>query len=265
MKKHRVTTALALLTFALPIATVNAAFLEGSNKADTLFGLDNDNEDNPVIDIFDTNNQSLLNTDVIEGRRGRDVLIGLLGNDVLKGDSSSDVLVGGTENFIGPNKDVIFGGNGDDTNVWAPGDGDDAFIGGRGDRDAQVFGVIDADVVGVVPDDDPDNGGKEIKVPVLNEETGLPTANVTGSPGFCTLERVEDPELGFDFLVRFFVRDPEALAVTIRLKDVEQVFCTSEAGGAITFADLRAHDPQFVEVPLQEVGRLNRTVAQIIR
>jgi hypothetical protein len=101
----------------------------------------------------------------------------------------------------------------------------------------------------------------------LHSRTGLPTADVTGQGGFCTLERIdEQEELGFAFLVRFFVRATGNLAVTIRLSDdVEQVFCTSEAGGAITFANLRTAHPEFVEVSLEQVRQLNRTVAQIIR
>ena len=95
---------------------------------------------------------------------------------------------------------------------------------------------------------------------------GLPTANVTGQGGFCRLERVADPVArGFEFLVRFFVRATGNLAVTIRTHDVEQVFCTSEAGGAVSFADLTAPDPAFVEVSLEEVDRLNATVRKIIR
>lgn len=204
---------------------------------------------------------------MIDGLRGNDVLIGLLGNDVIRAGRGNDVTIGGTENFISPNKDVIFGNRGNDINIWAPGDGSDAFLGGHGHRDAQVFGVIDTEVIGVVDatDPDPENVGKEIKKPIIDEETKLPTANVTGSPGFCRLERVQDPNLGYDFLVRFFVRATGNLAVTIRLADVEQVFCTSEEGGEIIYANLRAHDPEFVVVSLDEVKRLNRKVAQIIR
>jgi hypothetical protein len=55
------------------------------------------------------------------------------------------------------------------------------------------------------------------------------------------------------------------LAVTIRLADVEQVFCTSKAGGQITFADLTQAKPRFVNVSSGKVAKLNRTVAQIIR
>jgi hypothetical protein len=53
--------------------------------------------------------------------------------------------------------------------------------------------------------------------------------------------------------------------VTVRTRDVEQVFCTSQAGGAITYADLTVADPQLVEVSLDDVDKLNRTVRAIIR
>jgi hypothetical protein len=88
---------------------------------------------------------------------------------------------------------------------------------------------------------------------------------VTGQPGFCTLEDVRDQELGYDFLVRFFLKSTGALAVTIRVADVEQVFCTSQTAAAITFADLRDASPAFVEVSLDEVAEQSRTVRQIIR
>jgi len=187
------------------------------------------------------------------GGSGNDVLIGLLGSDVLVGGPGNDILIGGTEQGVAPNSDIIWGGEGNDISIWAPGDGSDAFLGGQG-RDAQIFGVID----------------RVSNVPTLTGTApgfphGVPTANVSGQGGFCTLERVEEPSLGYDFLVRFFVRAGGALAVTVRLSEVEQVFCTSQAGGQITFADLTVDDPQFVVVTLDEVVRLNRTVARIIR
>jgi hypothetical protein len=46
---------------------------------------------------------------------------------------------------------------------------------------------------------------------------------------------------------------------------IEQVFCTSEVGGAISFADLTDEYPAFVEVSLQQVQQCNPTVYQIIR
>ena len=226
---------------------------------DVLIGADDDNVNNPLIQpIIPPPNQSLNNADVLDGRGGCDVVIGLQGNDVLLGGDGDDVLIGGVENFDPEgfgNKDVILGGNGNDTNLWAPGDGSDAFVGGPGRRDAQVFGPIDTGF-----DDVPDL----MTVDGRFSETGLPMANLTGSPGFCRLDYVGDTELGFDFLVRFFVRATGNLAVTIRLRDVEQVFCTSEGGGDITFADLTSSDPKFVIVSQDKVRQLNRTVGQIV-
>ncbi|MDQ3563487.1 MAG: hypothetical protein M3436_04870 [Pseudomonadota bacterium] len=256
MNIHTAKAVFVLLALTMPLA-VQAAFQAGTNKADVLIGRDDDNIDNPDIQPADSDvNQSLNNTDVLEGRGGNDVLIGLLGSDVLRGGPGADILIGGTEQGVAPNSDVIFGDKGNDINIWAPGDGSDAFDGGGARRDAMVFGVIDRDA---------DNVPTLVSVGGPHRRTGVPTADVTGSPGFCTLERVDDPELGFDFLVRFFVRATGNLAVTVRQRDVEQVFCTTEPGGTITFADLTDAYPEFVEVSLHDVKRLNRTVAQIIR
>jgi len=231
-----------------------------SGRADVLIGRDDDNVNNPLLQIIaPPPNQSLDNADVLQGGGGCDVIVGLFGNDVLRGGPGSDIMIGGTEQFDPDgfgSKDVMFGDGGNDINIWAPGDGSDAFIGGPGARDAQVFGVVDRDGANV-----------PVLTPVKGRfaETGIPTADVTGSPGFCTLERVKDESLGFDFLVRFFVRATNSLAVTVRLTDVEQVFCTSKAGGAITYADLRQDSPRFVQVYPAEVKKLNREVADIIR
>jgi hypothetical protein len=77
------------------------------------------------------------------------------------------------------------------------------------------------------------------------------------APEFYTLERVADPELGFAFLVRFLVRSTGVLAVTVRQAEVERVFYTSQANGAITFADLTVAEPVFVEVTLDQGRRLH--------
>jgi len=121
-----------------------AAFVEGADGAQVLFGKDDDNPGNATIQPPGTAaNQSLDNTDVFESGASNDVLIGLLGSDVMRGEGGRDILVGGTEQGAQPNSsDVMFGGPGNDTNVWAPGDGSDAFLGGTG-LDALVFGVID--------------------------------------------------------------------------------------------------------------------------
>ncbi len=262
-KAAQISTAAMLISMAT--TSVYAGAQNGgldacAGQPDVLIGQDNDNINNPLIQPNEPPpNQSLNNADILEGGAGCDVLIGLAGNDVLIGGEGNDIMIGGTEQFDPDgfgNKDVMIGGDGNDTNIWAPGDGSDAFIGGRGGRDSQVFGLIDRD---------------ENNVPVLTpvvgtfSETGLPTANVTGSPGFCRLELVEDTDLGFDYLVRFFVRSTGNLAVTVRLKDVEQVFCTSEAGGQITYADLTEDFAEFIEIDPSEVVGLNPAVNQIIR
>jgi len=192
-------------------------------------------------------------TDYIDGLAGNDVQIGLLGNDFLRGLAGRDILVGGTEQFKTPSFDRMSGGVGADTNVWAPGDGDDDFRGGVG-RDAQVFGVIDVNKANV----------PTLSKPARGYRYGVPTADVSGSPGFCTLARA--PKQGkFDYLARFFVRETGELAVTIRLADVEQVFCTSKAGGQITYANLTRSNPRFVKVSDSQATKLNGTVGRIIR
>ena len=233
-----------------------AASIERGDGAQVVIGRDDDNINNPKIQPPNTAaNQSLNNTDVLSSGAGNDVQIGLLGSDVMQGETGNDILVGGTEQFTPPNSDVMLGGKGNDISVWAPGDGSDAFLGKDG-LDAQVFGVIDRDA----------NNVPTLSGAVHGFPKGVPTAEVTDSPGFCTLERIgARNSLDYDYLVRFFVRSSGALAVTIRLEDTEQVFCTSEAGGAITFANLTHEHPEFVEVSDGEAGLLNPTVGRIIR
>jgi hypothetical protein len=120
-----------------------------------------------------------------------------------------------------------------------------------------VFGIIDSDADGV----------PTLTAPVPGFPHGVPTANVSGQNAFCTLDRVpDDNALGYAFLVRFRGKPAGNLIVTVRVDDeVEQVFCTSETAAAIAFADLTEDNPQFNIVTLDEVRKLNRTVAQIIR
>jgi hypothetical protein len=236
-----------------PASMTFAAEQDGGSRGQVLIGRDDDNLNNPIIQPPNTAaNQSLNNTDVQLGGSGNDVIIGLLGGDVQLGGSGDDIIVGGPDPGA-PNSDVIFGDSGADVSLWAPGDGSDAFIGGSG-LDAEVFGVTDRT-----------NGVPTLSAAFPGFPQGIPTANVTGMGGFCTIEKVSDPALGYEFLARFFVRATGALAVTIRLTDVEQVFCNSQAGGTITFADLKQDNPQFVEVSLDRVRQLNRTVSRMIR
>ena len=246
--------AVALLLFTLPGATrsLQAAFIKAAEKAGVLIGADDDNLANPDIQPPGVvANQSLNNTDVLEGGKGNDVLIGLLGSDVLLGGPGRDILVGGPDPG-GNNSDIMFGGEGRDVSLWAPGDGSEAFIGGPG-TDALVFGVTDRDA-----------GVPILSAPVPGYEFGVPTANVSGQGGFCTVERAPDSS-GYEFLEKFFVRATGTLAVTVRVRQVEQVFCTSVAGGAIAFANLKQDSPSFFIVSQDQVESLNRTVGFMIR
>lgn len=254
----RIATALAI-GLAMHASTLQAAELVGSGRSDVLIGLDDDNQNDPEIQPEGVvANQSLNNADILIGEGGDDVLIGMLGSDTLLGGPGNDVLIGGIERASQPNSDIQIGDAGNDIAIWQGGDGSDSFDGGSGRRDALVFGTIDRDLATDVPILSPVQG--------RHKKTGIPTANVTGQGGFCTLEEVEDPATrGFDFLVRFFSKASGNLLVTVRTRDVEQVFCTAQDAAAITFADLTDPDPEFVEIELTEVHHLNAEVASMIR
>jgi Ca2+-binding RTX toxin-like protein len=256
--RTRFATAL-VLALALHTSTTHAAYLVGTGRSDVLIGLDDDNQNDPEIQPAGTAaNQSLNNTDTLIGGRGDDVLIGMLGSDVLLGGPGDDVLVGGIERGSQPNSDIQIGDTGNDIALWQGGDGSDLFDGGPGPRDALVFGTIDRDPTTNVPILSPVDG--------RHAETGLPTANVTNQGGFCTLERVQDPAVrGFDFLVRFFSKANGNLLVTVRTRDVEQVFCTAQNAAVATFADLTQPKPDFVEISLDDVRGRNSDVARMIR
>jgi hypothetical protein len=152
----------------------------------------------------------------------------------------------------------MFGGPGNDVNLWAPGDGSETFVGGPA-LDALVFGGTDRDAV-----PDPQTG---VRLPTLllgveGFPQGIPTANVSDLPQHYTVE--PSPLPGYDHLVRF--RGPTGnIIVTVRVRDVEQFFCPSEEGAGIAFADLTAPSPAFVDVSQAEVETLNPLVAAMIR
>jgi Ca2+-binding RTX toxin-like protein len=248
-----------VLGLALHACSAQAAELVGGGRADILIGSDDDNQDDPEIQPEGVvANQSLNNADTLIGEAGDDILIGMLGSDVLVGGPGNDVLIGGIERGTQPNSDIQLGDAGNDTALWQGGDGSDHFDGGSGRRDALVFGAIDRDPETDVPILSPVRG--------RHARTGLPTANASGQGGFCTLEAAQDPSArGFDFLVRFFSKANGNLLVTVRTRDVEQVFCTAQNTAAITFADLTDADPQFVVVDADDVEALNGDVARMIR
>jgi len=67
---------------------------------------------------------------------------------------------------------------------------------------------------------------------------------------------------GYQFLVRFKGAAGNII-VTVRVSEVEQVFCSQ--GGSIAYADLTVPSPAFVVVSHQEVEALNSLVGAMIR
>jgi hypothetical protein len=224
-----------------------------------LIGSDDDKQDNPAIQADAVNNQSLNRTDVLAGGSGNDVIVGANGSDVLDGGPGRDIIVGGPDGGPAPggppNSDIMFGGPGGDVNLWAPGDGSEAFLGGPG-RDALIFGATDT-----VPDPETGRRLPTLLFGVPGFPQGIPTANVSGLANSCTIE--ESPLPAFRFLVRFRSAAGAILA-TVRVADVEQVFC-SQGGGVIAFADLTVPSPAFEVVTQPEIERLNSLVGAMIR
>jgi Ca2+-binding RTX toxin-like protein len=76
--------------------------------------------------------------DVLGGGAGQDLLFGGEGHDTLNGGAGQDQLQGGSgddslDGGVGDGAtDLAFGGEGNDSFIWAPGDGSDQFQGGSG-------------------------------------------------------------------------------------------------------------------------------------
>lgn len=241
----------------LMVASTQAALLIGTSGNDVLFGKDDDRNDVEAIQPAGTMaDQSLSRTDVLMGLDGDDLLVGLLGNDVLDGGGGDDVLVGGTEQGQAPNQDPQFGGDGNDVSVWAGGDGSELFVGGNG-TDAIVFAVIDRDMTTNVPTAKMIDGG--------HGQRGIVTANLTGAPGFCRIDPAP-ADSGYEWLVRFVVRATGAIAVTVRVYDVEQVFCSSTEGNGAVWADLTSYDGGDLRpISLERIGQVNPLVGAVVR
>jgi Ca2+-binding RTX toxin-like protein len=252
--------AVAILGVLLGARPMQAALIDAGKGPQLLIGSDEDRQDNAAIQAGAVANQSLNRTDVISGGAGNDVMFGLNGNDVIDGGPGADIILGGPDGGAAPggppNSDIMFGGRDDDVNLWAPGDGSEAFLGGPG-RDALVFGTTDREGVA-----DPATG---VRLPTLLSGVpgfpqGIPTANVSGQTNFCTID--DSPVAPYQYLVRFRGAAGNII-VTVRVADVEQVFCSQ--GGAITFADLTGPAPTFVLVSQADVETLNPLVAAMIR
>jgi hypothetical protein len=258
MVKHAAAILFALGTVGY--VSAQAALVGDGHGPQLLIGLDDDRQDNAAIQAGAGANQSLNRTDVLEGGSGNDVMFGLNGSDVMDGGPGQDIILGGPDAGPAPggppNSDIMFGGPGNDVNLWAPGDGSEAFLGGTG-RDALIFGATDREEL-----PDPTTN---VRLPALlfgipGFPQGIPTANVSGLTNFCTLENSPSP--GYQFLVRFRNAAGNILA-TVRVSDVEQVFCSQ--GSSIAFADLTAASPAFVVISQQEVETLNSLVGAMIR
>lgn len=246
-----------------PERPTHAALLDIGKGPQLLIGLDDDNQANPSIQAGAAANQSLNRTDILDGGAGNDVMFGLSGSDVMDGGPGDDIILGGPDGGAAPggapNSDVMFGGPGNDVNLWAPGDGSEVFVGGPG-VDAIVFGATDREAVA-----DP---ATSVRLPTLlfgvaGFPQGIITADVSGLGNFCTVE--PSPSAGYEFLVRFRSAATGNIAATVRVKDVEQVFCTSRSGGSIAFSDLTVATPDFAVVTLPEVQFLNPLVGAMIR
>jgi hypothetical protein len=245
-----------------PAHRIQAAVVEGGKGPQLLIGRDDDNINNAGIQAGASANQSLNRTDIIEGGPGNDVIFGLNGDDVIDGGPGHDIILGGPDGGAAPggipNSDIMFGGPDNDVNLWAPGDGSEAFVGGPG-LDALVFGTTDRQDI---PDPQTSVRLPKLLTGVEGFPQGIPTADVSGQVQHCTVERSPSP--GYDYLVRF--RGPTGnLIVTVRVSEVEQVFCSSEEGAGIAFADLTLPSPAFADVSQQEVETLNPVVGAMIR
>jgi hypothetical protein len=220
--------------------------------------------------------QSLKKSDQLVGGLGPDTIIGRLGSDVITAGRGDDVIVGGTEGGQPapplPNSDIAYGNAGSDAFIWAPGDGSDAFIGGEAakaknkkkakkgkkaaasakakgkkrakKRAPELDTLVIGNLVLTADSSNPQLFGTGFgQLPrVFASDRGVPTP-LGGTPprnpnltGLC--EIVPAPAgLGYQHLVRFF-GSPGNLAVTIRVKGVEQVICPTAGSDAATLTSL---------------------------
>ncbi len=235
----------------------------------TQVGADNNSIENPLIQPQDLalsgggRDQTLQFGDVLIGKRRDDLLIGGLGTDVLISGRGDDVIIGGVEHFNPSNRDRAFGGKGNDIFIWKPGDGSDLWNGGKG-HDIVILGLIGEVVDGNV--EFKVNADQKTGEVAIDPVTKLPKVDVSNSPGFCD---VIDPslshdtktglaELDLDHLVRFTIRGianafergdqdtDNGLRVTLHLKDVETLICTSRDGGLIEVIDLTSTPPRLI-------------------
>lgn len=265
--------------FAVLPQTASAA----NRVKEVIVGNDKNNETNAFVQPQNPalsgggRDQTLKFGDRLEGSTQTDLIIGGLGTDTINGRNGADILIGGPEHFNPENRDRAFGENGADIFIWKPGDGSDFFDGGPGD-DTVVFGLLAEEDQFGQPDFSVINDQMTGKV--FRTAGDLPIVDVTNSPGFCEVIDDSSPngaqaaldELGIDHLVRFFLRGinqsfdagtqntDNGLRVTLHLKDVEFLVCTTEEGGEIEAFDLRQTPP--VRIRTEDLPNLVEAVIQ---
>lgn len=271
----------------LLIATAAGADSYTGNIPRLQTGADNNSALNPLIqpqsdaESGGGRDQTMQFGDVLVGGWGDDLLFGRLGADVLAGGHGDDIFIGGLEHFNPLNRDRAFGSGGNDIFIWKPGDGSDFFSGSRG-LDVVIFGVTGEEV----------DGGVEFSVVndqqsgalALDSATGLPSVDVTGSPGFC--EVIDDStsadaaqgldDLGLDKLVRFSIRgirdsfeagaqtDDNGLRVTLHLQSVEVLICTNRNGGAIDVLNMTTSPPTPISLEQIRSAKLRERLYNIV-
>jgi RTX calcium-binding nonapeptide repeat (4 copies) len=232
--------ALAVLATALVAVAgpAGAALQQAGKTARVVLGADNDNGENTFIQPAGVQaRQHLENADVMVGSRYGELLVGRKGSDVIDAGYGKDILVGGLDKGS-PNSDVLFGGWGNDYNIWAPGDGNDAYLGGPG---------VDVHINSAV-----EQANGELALFKAFGRT-IPRALIDNQTASCSVEAVPAQQgLGFDYITRFLGASGNVI-VTIRLKDVELLVCNSAKDNTARFAVLEGPAPQLVERPLSVV------------
>ena len=266
MNTNRLKNTLTSIAVITVMATSTSAM---ARKIHTEIGADNNSIKNAFIQPQDKalsgggRDQTMQFGDVMFGTRHDDLLIGGLGTDILAPGRGDDVILGGVEHFNPSNRDRAFGGNGHDIFIWKPGDGSDLWNGGWG-HDVVILGlvgeVVDGQTVFAV------NKDKKTGKVAIDPATSLPQVDVSNSPGFCEVidassshkAKKELAALNLDHLVRFSIRGianafergdqnkDNGLRVTLHLKDVETLVCTSREGGHIEVIDLTSTPPRLI-------------------
>jgi len=270
LMKNTLKSIVAITVLTASSTTIAGGYYQHHAKSiPTQLGADNNSNENAFIQPQDPvlagggRDQTMQFGDLLFGTSRSDLLIGGLGTDILVGGRGNDVILGGVEHFNPSNRDRAFGGAGHDIFIWKPGDGSDLWNGGRG-HDVVILGlvgeVVEGENVFAVSKD------KKTAEIAIDPYTKLPLVDVTNSPGFCDVidaSSSHDAEdelaaLGLDHLVRFSIRgiadafergDQETdngLRVTLHLKDVETLICTSRDGGQIEVIDLTSSPAQVI-------------------